>query len=124
MSDDEPEEKESRLGNVFKKVVSSGINAAFQSEESIRNKLSEIPVPKEVMQSLLNNAKSTKEDFLESAKTELKQYLQKINLSKEIDRILEEFELVVDAKINFKKKENGPDSKKTEKSNKAKSAKK
>ena len=108
MSDDK-DDKESKLGNVFKKVVSSGINAAFQSEESIRNKLSDIPVPKELMQSILSNAKSTKEDFLESAKVELKQYLQKINVSKEIDRILEEFELVVDAKVNFKKKkENEP----------------
>ena len=101
---DDSEDKDSKLGNVLKKVVSTGINAAFQSEETIRNKLSDIPVPKELMQSILSNAKSTKEDFLESAKVELKQYLQKINVTKEIDRILEEFELVVDAKVNFKKK--------------------
>ena len=108
MSDEEDEIKDkSKLGDVFKKVVSTGLSAAFQSEETIRNKISEIPLPKEVVQNLLNNAKTTKEDFLDSAKSELKQYLQKINLEGEIDRILNEFELVIDAKINFKKKTDG-----------------
>jgi myosin-crossreactive antigen len=50
------------------------------------------------------NAKNTKTEFLGSIKNELKTYLDKIDVSKEIDRVIENYDVEVNAKVSFKKK--------------------
>ncbi len=100
-------EKES-LADILKKVVNTGVSAAFMTEDAIKNMVGDLPLPKELVQGLINNAKNTRDDFITSVKTELKERLERIDVSKEIDRILENYDVEVNAKIKFspKKKKN------------------
>lgn len=93
-----------KLSDVVKKLFSAGVSAAFMTEEGIRNMVQDLPLPKEIIQGLVQNAKLTKDEFLVSAKKEIKSYLERLDLSKELDRVLENYDIEVNAKINFKKK--------------------
>jgi hypothetical protein len=104
MSDGKQDNKENKLGDVFKKVVSTGISAAFMTEEAVKGMLQDMPIPKEAINSLVQNAKNTKEEFVGSIKNELKTYLDKIDVSKEIEKVLDKYDIEVNAKLSFKKK--------------------
>ena len=105
MSEDEKNPKdENKIGDIFKKVVSTGINAAFMTEDSVKSIIKDLPIPKEVVNGLIQNAKNSKDEFITSVKTELREYLNKIDVSKEVDRILENYDVEVNAKIEFKPK--------------------
>ena len=101
----EEEEKDSKnISDLLKKVVHTGISAAFMTEDAVKNIVGDLPLPKDVVNGLVQNAKNSKDEFIKSAKSELKSYLNRIDLQKEIDRILEENDLEVKATIRFKKK--------------------
>ncbi|MCT4641053.1 MAG: hypothetical protein N4A33_02075 [Bacteriovoracaceae bacterium] len=102
--DDNKDEKK-KLTDVFKKVIGTGVSAAFMTEDAIKGIINELPLPKELAQGLLSNAKNSKNEFINGVKNELKGYLDKIDLSKEIDRVLEKYDVEVNAKLSFKKKE-------------------
>jgi hypothetical protein len=103
------EEKEKKhITDIFKKVVSTGISAAFMTEDAVKNLIQDLPLPKEMAQGLLQNAKQTKEEFVGSVKNELKSYLNKIDLTKEIDRVLDNYDLDIKANIKFNKKKTKP----------------
>ncbi len=101
-SDKDKDEK--KITDIFKKVVSTGISAAFMTEDAVKGIIHDLPLPKEMANGLLQNAKNTKDDFIDSVKNELKSYLDKIDVSKEIDRVLENYDLEINANIKFKKK--------------------
>lgn len=95
------ESTENKLGDIFKKVVSTGISAAFMTEDAVKNIIHDLPLPKEMVNGLLQNAKNTKTEFIASVKGELKDYLGKIDLSKEVDRIIENYDIEVNAKVKL-----------------------
>lgn len=101
---DEKNDKDGKIGDLVKKVLTTGVTAAFMTEESVRALLKEMPLPKEMVGSLLENAKNTKTEFVSSIKTELKSYLDKIDLSKEFDKVAEKYDFEVKATISLKKK--------------------
>jgi hypothetical protein len=78
------EDKKSHLGDILKKVVDTG------KEMGIGNVVDQI--------------KSSKDDFVGSVKAEVKNYLDKIDISKELDRVLENYDFEVKATISAKKK--------------------
>ncbi len=98
------DKEEKKLSDIVKKVFSTGISAAFMTEESIRNLVQDLPLPKDVINGLLANAKQTKAEIIVNAKKELKSYLDRLDLSKEVDRVLENYDLEIKANIKFKKK--------------------
>ncbi len=86
----EKNDGKAKLGDIFKTVVSTGVTAAGMGEEAVK--------------SIMENAKSAKTEFLGQVKTELKSWLDKVDLSKEIDRVLKDYDMEVSAKVSFKKK--------------------
>lgn len=102
MADDK---EEKGIADLFKKVVSTGLSAAFMTEDAIKNVLHDLPIPKEIVNGLVQNAKNTKDEFISSAKGELKEYLKKFDVSKEIDRIIENYDIEINAKINLTPKD-------------------
>lgn len=98
------EEKDGKLGDLFKKVLTTGVTAAFMTEESVRTLLKDVPLPKDIVGSLVDNAKNTKTEFVASVKNELKTYLDKIDLSKEIEKIVDKYDFQINATISLKKK--------------------
>ena len=94
----------SQLGDFVKKVVSTGIGAFFLTEEALKSALSEKNIPKDMVQNLLQNAKGLKDEVFKQVKNELGGYLNKIDISKEMGKILENYDLDVQAKIKFSKR--------------------
>lgn len=103
----EEKEKEGKIGDLLKKVLSTGVSAAFMTEEGVRAVLKDLPLPKDIVGSLVENARSTKTEFVSSVKNELKSYLDKIDLSREIDKIAEKYDFEVKATISLKRKKKG-----------------
>lgn len=106
-------EKDGKLGDLIKKVLTTGVTAAFMTEEGVRAVLKDLPLPKDMVGSLVENAKHTKSEFVASVKNELKSYLDKIDITKEIDKIAEKYDFEVKATIGLKKKKKtakGPES--------------
>ena len=101
------EEKDERklLSNVLKKVLSTGMTAAFLTEDAVKNIVADLPVPRDIAQGLLQNAKNSKDEFISGVKNELKTYLDKVDLTKEIDKVIEKYDIEITAKINLKKKD-------------------
>lgn len=98
------EKKDSPIGDIIKKVVSVGVGAAFMTEESVKKILEDLPLPKDIITGLVQNAKGAKEDFTKGIREELKNYLTKVDASKIATDILEKYDVEVEAKFKFKKK--------------------
>jgi hypothetical protein len=100
-------DKDGKIGDILKKVLTTGVTAAFMTEETIRAALKDLPLPKEIVGGLVENAKTTKSEFVAGVKNELKSYLDKIDLSKEVDKIVEKYDFEIKATISLKKKKKG-----------------
>ncbi len=98
------EKKESPIGDIIKKVVSVGVGAAFMTEESVKKILDDLPLPKDIITGLVQNAKGAKEDFTSGIREELRSYLSKVDASKIATDILDRYDVEVEAKFKFKKK--------------------
>jgi len=105
----EKENKSSPIEGIIKKVVSVGVGAAFMTEESVKKILEDLPLPKEILNGLIQNAKGAKEDFTNGIREELKNYLSKVDASKIATDILDKYDVEVEAKFKFKKKERAKD---------------
>jgi hypothetical protein len=97
-------DKDGKLESLLKKVLTTGVTAAFMTEESIRAVLKDVPLPKDIVLGLIDNAKTTKTEFVSGVKNELKSYLNKIDLSREIDMVIEKYDFEVKATIGLKRK--------------------
>lgn len=102
-------EDNGKLGDLLKKVLTTGVTAAFMTEEAARAVLKDLPLPKEMVGGLIENARTTKTEFVAGVKTELRSYLDKIDISKEIDKIAEKYDFEIKATISLKKKKPGKD---------------
>ncbi len=105
--EEKEKEKDGKIGDLLKKVLTTGVTAAFMTEEGVRAVLKDLPLPKDMVGSLVENAKHTKTEFVASVKNELKMYLDKIDLTKEIDKIAEKYDFEIKATISLKKKKKG-----------------
>lgn len=97
------------IADIINKVVSVGVGAAFMTEESVKSLLGDLPLPKDIVNGLVQNAKGAKEDFSKNIREEFGKYLSKVDVEKLVDYIAENYDLKAD--ISLKKK---PGSKKSE----------
>lgn len=98
-------EKENRkITEIVKKVVGTSIGAAFLTEDAIKNILSDLPLPKDVVKGLINQAKDGKKDFIDNIKNEFKLYLNKVDPTKEIDKVLDKYDIEIKANLSFKRR--------------------
>lgn len=93
-----------KISDILKKAVSTGIGAAFMTEDAVKNIIQDLPLPKDIINGLIENAKDTKSEFVGSVKNELKNYLNKVDLTKEIDKVLQKYDFEVNARISLKPK--------------------
>lgn len=106
-SDNDDENKSNQapfLSDIAKKIVSIGVGAAFMTEDTVKNVLKDLPLPKEIITGLIQNAKSSKEDLIKSVQEELRNYLKEADYQKIIDNLVENYDIEINAKVNFKKK--------------------
>jgi len=103
-----PDDKESPITDVIKKVVSIGVGAAFMTEDAVRGVLGDLPLPKDIISGLVQNAKSAKVDFSNSMREELRGYLSKVDPAKLSEEIIDKYDFEITAKVKLIKKEGLP----------------
>ncbi|HLE12754.1 MAG: hypothetical protein A2504_09620 [Bdellovibrionales bacterium RIFOXYD12_FULL_39_22] len=100
--------KESLLGDAIKKVVSIGVGAAFMTEDAVKGLLADIPLPKDILNGLMQNAKTAKADFTKSVREEVRSYLDKMDVRILADHLIEKYDIKIQADLKFIPK-NGQD---------------
>lgn len=93
-----------KMSDLLKKLVSAGIGAAFMTEEHIRTYLSEMKLPKEMMNFLLQGATKSKEELMSRVGGEVIKIVNRIDFVKEASRFVEEHKFRITAEIDVVKK--------------------
>lgn len=91
--------------DTIKKLVTAGISAAFMTEESVRSFVSELKLPKETLNLLLQGASKSKEELMNRVSREVISIISKIDFVKEASRFVEEHKFRVTAEIDVIRKE-------------------
>lgn len=99
------ESKDHRFSDTIKRVASLGLGAAFMTEEMVKSALSDVSLPKELIQGLTQNGKKMKEEFVQSIQSELAKYLKGVNPTAIIDHILNHYHIELQTKLVVTKKE-------------------
>ncbi|MBF0299627.1 MAG: hypothetical protein HQK51_12955 [Oligoflexia bacterium] len=96
----------SGVGNVFKKIVSSGFDVAASRTEGAVKVLSELNSSKELIKDISQGIlKSTKEEIINAVSRKVEEQLQKLDIQKELRGLVEDFDIEIVSKISLKKKE-------------------
>lgn len=104
-NDNEKSEKnDPKVTEVLKKILTTGIGAAFMTEEHIRGYLTDLKLPKDVIQFLLQGATKSKEELMNRVGNEVIKIISKIDFVKEASRFVEEHKFRVTAEIDVVKK--------------------
>lgn len=98
------EEGRSLLSDTLKKVFTAGLSTAFMTEESIRNYLGEMKLPKEVLQMLIQSAAKSKDEITQRMTKEIVSMIQKIDFVKEASKFAETHKFKITAEVEILKK--------------------
>ena len=103
MADDE-KQNHSVISDAIKKVFALGVSAAFMTEEGIRSYLSELKLPKEILNLILQSAQKSKEEITSRVSKEVVGIIQKIDFVKEFSKFAEDHKFKISAEIEITKK--------------------
>lgn len=111
MASDDKDKKDEKtlLGEALKKVMTVGVSAAFMTEESIRNYLGELKLPKEILGLIVQGANKSKDEITQRITKEAVGIIQKIDIVKEVSRFVETHKFKISAEIDIVKKEKDSD---------------
>lgn len=98
------------LGDTVKKVFTAGVSAAFMTEESLRAYVSELKLPKEALNLLLQSANKSKEELTQRVTKEVVGIIQKIDFVKEASKFAETHKFKITAEIDIIKKDSSESS--------------
>jgi len=101
-------QKPQKITNFVKKALMSGVGAVFMTEESIRNVLLEMKLPKSVILSAISQADKTKKEVMQLIAIEVRQFLDNIEADKLIKKIIAGSTIEVSASIKFVDRESHP----------------
>src|SRR5690242_380826 len=76
------------MGDIARKAIMTGIGAVFMSEETLRNTLSEMKLPKEAMKSVVSGADRTKRELIAALSREMRSFLNSLELEKVLAKAL------------------------------------
>lgn len=93
------------LGDTVKKVFTAGVSAAFMTEESLRSYVSELKLPKEALNMLIQGANKSKEELTDKVTKEILTLLQKVDFAKEVSKFAETHKFKITAEIDIIKKD-------------------
>jgi len=93
------------LGDTVKKVFTAGVSAAFMTEESLRAYVSELKLPKEALNLLIQGANKSKDEMTQRVTKEIVGIIQKIDFVKEASKFAETHKFKITAEIDIVKKD-------------------
>ncbi len=89
----------------FKRLLSAGLSMVMMSEESVREYLKDVKIPKDALGTVLKGATKTKEEIVGKIGNEFTKLIEKIDIMEEITKFLRENKIKVSAEIEFSKKD-------------------
>ena len=92
---------EAWVPELVKRAVAAGVGAVFTTEEGIRRLTKEMPLPKDVAGYLVSTASTTKDELLRIVAREMREFLQTVNISEEIAKMLTTLSFEVKTEIRF-----------------------
>jgi hypothetical protein len=104
---DERDQQSGVVLEAIKKLFSVGVGAAFLTEESIRNYLGDIKLPKDVLQFVLQSASKGKEELVQRVSKEIGGLLSHIDIVKEASKFVESHKFRISAEIEVLPREKG-----------------
>ena len=107
-SDESKKDDKNVLGDTLKKVFTAGVSAAFMTEESLRNYLGELKLPKEILSVLVQSANKSKDEITQRVAKEAIGIIQKIDFVKEFSKFAENHKFKITAEIDIIKKDKEP----------------
>lgn len=99
----------SRMGDTIKKILATGVAAAFVTEESLRRMVTDLHLPKETLALLLQGAARSKEELMNRVSREVIAIISKIDFVKEASRFVEEHKFRIVAEVEVLRKEGSKD---------------
>ncbi len=92
-----------KASDFVKKILTVGVGTIFLTEEALKNLVSELKLPKELLTGVLESASKTKNEFLSRlSKDVLDRVMQKVQLESLVQEVLAKNEIEVT--IRFKSK--------------------
>ncbi|MEK6706072.1 MAG: hypothetical protein AABZ06_09810 [Bdellovibrionota bacterium] len=99
------EDIQSKAAEMMKKVLTVGVGAAFLTEESLRNLVSEFKLPKEILSTILESANKTRKEFLQGLSRDvISRLFDKIDPVALLEDFLSKHDVNLQVKLNFSKK--------------------
>ncbi|MBL7544272.1 MAG: hypothetical protein JNL11_10660 [Bdellovibrionaceae bacterium] len=99
------EDAKGLFSETLKKVFTTGVSAAFMTEESIRSYLQELKLPKEILNVLIQSANKSKDEITQRVSKEIIGVFNKIDWISELGKFAETHKFKISAEIDIIKKE-------------------
>lgn len=106
-AEDTPDERRIRerleklIPDLVRRAAYAGATALFTTEEGIRRLVSEFQLPKDVTNYLLTQASSSKDEVLRIIGQEVRRFLETVNLSGEMQKLLTSLSFEIRTEIRF-----------------------
>ncbi|HMU39457.1 MAG TPA: hypothetical protein PKE31_10625 [Pseudomonadota bacterium] len=95
------ERVEQLLPDIVRRAISAGSTAISSPEETIRRLVSELNLPKEVATYLLLQISASKDEVLRILGQELRRFLETVNLSGELQKLLTSVSFEIKTEVRF-----------------------
>src|SRR5260221_916146 len=92
---------EQLLPDIVKRTFYAGLGAVFTTEEGIRKIASDFHLPKDVANFLIQQAGSSKDEVLRILATEMRTFLETVNLNAELQKLLTSLSFEMKTEIRF-----------------------
>lgn len=99
--DDQDSTSSSKVSDWVKKTLLTGVGAVFMTEEGIRNSLSEMKMPKNVIAAAVAQAEKTKREISSMIAKEVREFLDRIEVEEIIKKALAGQTIEINATIKF-----------------------
>ena len=111
-NDGEQRERERRrlervLPELIKRVLDVGYGKIHEGPENVRNFVSELKLPKEVLNLLVSQIEETKNGLYRAVAREIREFLENTNLSEEMSKVLSSVALEIRTEVRFRPNPSG-----------------
>ena len=89
------------IPDIVRRTFSAGLGAVFTTEEGIRKIASDLKLPKDVANYLIQQAASSKDELLRVVGKEMRGFLESVNISGELQKLLTSLSFEIKTEIRF-----------------------
>ncbi len=92
---------EGLVPEVLRRTLYAGLEAVFTTEEGVRKLANDFSLPKDVARYLIQQTQSSRNELFRIMAAELRIFLEKLNFSEELQRVLTGLSLEITTEIRF-----------------------